>query len=662
MRSYRYGRWSGGPDPLAPPYDAARALDEMGDSVLAGDSPADALRELLARGMDGRRGLAELRRKVRDRMRSVRRRGRTDGMLEQVRELLDRALEEERRTLLPDPSDDARLAEAELDNLPEDTASAVRDLGDYQWRSPEAAQTYEEIRDLLRREVLDSSFGQMRDALKSMTPQDMSAMREMMSDLGDLIEAHNRGEDTEQALEDFLDKHGQFFPDRPNSVEELVDQLARRAAAQERLMRGLTPEQRDELSGLMSQALEDMGMAAEMARLSRLLEQARPDLPWNARGGLDGRQPMGLGDATSALAELADLEALAAQLEQSGPGSGLSDVDLELAERVLGREGADDVEALQQLQRELERQGYLNRREGRLELTPRAVRRLGSTALRRVLSDLDSLGRGEHDVAETGTAGEATGVSRQWQWGDESQLEVVQTVRNAVLREASEGPVRRPSDGGPRSVRLAPEDFAVVETERRTSAAVALLIDMSYSMALRGTWGVAKQTALALHTLITTKFPQDKLTVIGFASHARTLQPVELAGLSWDNVQGTNLQHGLMLARRHLAKHSDAEPVILVVTDGEPTAHIEPDGTPQFCWPPLPETLAATLDEVDRCTRARATINVFLLDQEPGLVRFCDEIARRNRGRVLMPSAGRLGEFVVRDYLQSRGGGFRRAS
>lgn len=645
-RSYRYGPWRGGPDPLAEPYDVAAAVDELGDAVLAGDGPSDALRAMLRRGTQGMRGLDELRREVRNRLRSTRRRGRMDGTLEQVRELLDRALQEERRALFPDPDDSARLAESQLDSLPEDTSGAVRALSDYDWRSAEARSAYDEIRDLLRREVLDSSFRDMKQALGNVTPEDVAAMRGMVSDLGDLIEAHNRGDDTKAQLAEFLDKHGQFFPDRPSTVEELVDSLARRAAAQQRLMNSLTDEQRQELSGLMSGALDDMGLAAEMSRLQQLLQQARPDLPWVARGGVDGRQPLGLGDATSALEELAGLESLSQQLDQNYPGASLDDIDQDLLAEALGRDAAEEVQALRQLERELEKQGWLNRERGALELTPKAVRRLGATALRRVFSQLQSTGRGGHDVRDAGAAGELTGATREWRYGDEQPLDVVGTVRNAVLRGGSRGG----------RVRLHVDDFSVVETERRTSAAVALLVDLSYSMALRGTWGAAKSTAMALHSLVTTRYPQDAIEIIGFSSSARVLSSAELAELSWDTLQGTNLQHGLMLARKHLARHPDAEPVVLVVTDGEPTAHLDARGRAQFYWPPLPETIARTLAEVDRCTRSGATINVFLLDDEPALVQFVEELARRNGGRVMRPRPDRLGEYVVSDYLRARRG------
>jgi uncharacterized protein with von Willebrand factor type A (vWA) domain len=641
---YRYGAWHGGPDPLEPPFDVRRALDEIGDDVLAGASPGEALRRLLQQGADNLRGLDELRRKVRRQARQARRRGRLDGTLEQVRELLDRAVAAERRELFPDPDDSARFAEAQLDALPDDPARAVRELSDYQWRSDEARQAYEEIKDLLRREVLDSQFRGMRDALRGASAEDMARIREMISALNDMLEADARGEHTQGQFDRFMEQYGEFFPENPANLAELVDTLARRAAAQQRLLDSLSDEQRQELSDLMAGAMGDAGLANELERLQHGLRAARPDLRWGGRERMDGDRPLGLGDATGALQEIADLEELDAMLDQDYPGASLDDIDPELVERALGRQAVDDVEALRRIERELQRQGYLNRSGGQLELTARAVRRLGSTALRRVFSVLDSGGRGTHDVRDAGAAGEPTGSSRGWEYGDEQPLEVVRTLRNAVLR------------AGPGPVKLTVEDFEVVETERRTSATVALLVDLSYSMALRGTWGAAKSTALALHSLVTTAYPQDKIEIIGFSNYARVISPTELAGLSWDMVQGTNLQHALMLARRHLDRHRDGEPVIMVVTDGEPTAHLSRDGHPEFAWPPLPETLAVTLAEVERCTRRGATINVFMLDEEPALVRFVDELARRNGGRVFSPRPERLGEYVVSDYLRVRRG------
>ena len=351
-----------------------------------------------------------------------------------------------------------------------------------------------------------------------------------------------------------------------------------------------------------------------------------------------------MGDATSAIAELSDVESLDRQLGQQYAGAGLDDVDEELVQRALGREAVDDLNNLRRIERELSRQGWLQNRNGQLELAPKALRRLGATALRRVFAQLHDGPRGDHDIPDAGAAGELTGSSRAWQFGDTQPLDVVRTVRNAVLR------------GGPSvdGVRLTVDDFEVVETERRSRAAVALLVDLSYSMELNGTWGAAKSTALALHHLVTTRYPQDSIELIGFSQYARPLRAAELAGLDFDPVQGTNLQHALMLARRHLTRHSDAEPILLVVTDGEPTAHLERDGQAVFMWPPMPETLALTLAEVDRATRAGVAINVFMLGEDPRLVEFMTEVARRNGGRIFTSDADNLGEYVVSDFLKRR--------
>jgi uncharacterized protein with von Willebrand factor type A (vWA) domain len=644
LASYRYGSWSGGRDPLEPPYDVASALDEIGEQVLAGASPRQALRELLRRGTDGLRGLDDLRRQVAKRQRQARQRGRLDGTLDEVQALLDEALELEKAALFPDPSDAARMAEMELDTLPRETSRAVQALKPYQWRSPEAKAKYDEIDDLLRREVLDSQFRGMKEALQNASPEDLQAVKDMLADLNAMLEADARGEHTQQQFDDFMAKHGGFFPSQPQTLAELIDDLARRAAAQQRLMDSLTPQQREELGELMQGAM-DMDMAAQMAQLGDALRNARPDLPWGGRERMRGEQGMGMGEATSALEELADLDDLEAALGQDYPGASLDDIDEDAVQRALGRGALDDVAALQRIERELHDHGYLTRdKNGRLELSPRAVRRIGATALRKVFSDLESRGRGVHDVRDAGAAGDITGAARAWEFGDEQPLDVVRTVRNAVLR------------GGPGDVRLKVEDFEVVETERRTTAAVALLVDLSFSMELRGTWAAAKQTALALHSLVTTKYPQDAIEIIGFSDYAQVLQIEQLAGLDAQRVQGTNLQHALVLAGRHLGKHPDAEPVVLVVTDGEPTAHLSRDGYAEFCWPPLPETLELTMAEVERVTRRGATINVFMLDDDPRLVAFIDHLAARNGGRVFSPDPSRLGEYVVSDYLRARRG------
>ena len=646
MARYRYGAFHGGPDPLAEPVDAAGAVDALADRVLDGSSVRDALRDLMRRGADGMRGLDDLRRRIQQRRRELQKSGRLDGLLEKVREKLDEALEHERSALFPDPSDDARFRESMLDMLPDDTSRAVRELADYEWRSPEALSAYDEIRDMLRRDVLDQQFKDLSQAMQNpMSPEGQQALKDMLSDLNAMLDKHRRGEEVSADFEQFMDKHGEFFPERPESFEQLLDELARRAAAMQRMLDSMTPEQREELAGLMAQAWQDLDLAAELAALQDNLRALRPDLPWNGRQRMQGERGLGLPDATEALAELADLDALDAQLGQSYPGATLDDIDEEAVRRALGRQAVDDIERLREIERQLREQGYLT---DRMELTPKAIRRIGRTALRRVFADLDAGPRGDHDVHDTGAAGEFTGQTRAWEFGDEQPLDVVRTIGNAARRHLSEGSTGR--------LRLSPDDFEVRETETRTRAAVALLVDQSFSMVMNDTWRAAKTTALALNALASTAYPLDALQVITFANLARVVSADELPDLDASDIQGTNLHHALMLAGRFLDRHRDAEPVCLVVTDGEPTAHLMPDGDWWFNWPPDRETIALTVAEVDRLTRRGVPISWFRLGDDPRLEHFLDAMARRNGGRVFSVDGARLGDYVVTDYVRARRG------
>ena len=442
MSGYRYGEYGGGPDPLEPPYDVRGAVDALGESILAGDDPASALRDLIRRGLADRRGLDDLLRQVRERQRELRRSGRLDGILEQASALLDTAIGQERAELFPDPSDDARMREAELDAVSSDTATAIRQLADYQWRSQAAAQTFEQLKELLRREVLDSQFRGIKDAMSESDSGDMQRVREMMAALTDMIQADAQGEHTQQDFDDFMAEYGEFFPESPQNLEELVDSLVRRMAAAQRLLSSLTDEQRNELAGLMAQTLEDAGLARQMARLAEALRARRPDVDWDSQGRrerMTGSDPLGLGDATTALSELADLAELEQALRQDYPGARLDDIDEEAVRRALGRQAVDDMEALRRIERELERQGYVQNNEGKIELTPKGVRRLGDTALRKVFAKLAEGGHGDHDQHDVGQAGELTGATRAWRFGDEQPIDTAATVRNALLRGGTTG-------------------------------------------------------------------------------------------------------------------------------------------------------------------------------------------------------------------------------
>ena len=189
------------------------------------------------------------------------------------------------------------------------------------------------------------------------------------------------------------------------------------------------------------------------------------------------------------------------------------------------------------------------------------------------------------------------------------------------------------------------------ETEELTRRATVLLVDMSRSMLLRGCFLAAKKVAVALDTLIRTQFPRDQLHVVGFAYYAREIRPGALAELSWHGYEyGTNLQHGLMLARRLLAREHAANSEIVVITDGEPTAHFE-DGQVEFSYPPTRRTISETLREVARCTREGITINTFMLERSRSLAEFVDRMTQLNRGRAFYATPEHLGEYVLVDYV-----------
>ncbi|GIE31322.1 hypothetical protein Ait01nite_043670 [Actinoplanes italicus] len=642
---FRYGAWRDGPDPLAPPYDVRAAVDEMGERVLAGDSLRDALRDLIRRGPRDGSGLDALRERARRLRRDALRRGNLDGAVTRARQMLDQALAAERDALTARDDDAARFSEAVLDNLPRSVSQAVSDLSDYQWASPEARDIYQQILAGLREEVVSQRFAGMKQALQN---GDMSEVSDMVQDLNELLGRHARGEDTDDAFRDFMQKHGRFFPDNPRNVDELIDSLARQAAAAERLMRSLSPQQREELQQLMAQALGDGPLAGQLAELTDNLRSLRPNLNWGRGERMRGPADLGYGDAASALGEIADLDELIDQLGQEHPGATLDDVDVEAVERQLGRGAADDLRRLRELERELRRQGWVQRDADGLTLSPKALRRLGQTALSAIFRDIAGK-RGQHDMRDAGAAGDLIGSSRRWEFGDDQPLDVVRTIGNAVRRRAAGGRGELP-------VRLEPDDFEVAETERRASAAVALCVDLSYSMYADGRWGPMKQTALALSHLVATKYPQDALQIIGFGRYAQTLSQGELAAIEPTTEKGTNLQHALKLASRHVRRHPGAEPVVLVVTDGEPTSHLEDDGEAIFWWPPLAETIQATIREVDLLTRFGATLNVFMLGEDPGLRRFVGAVAHRNGGRVFSPEPGELGRYVIDDYVRARRG------
>jgi uncharacterized protein with von Willebrand factor type A (vWA) domain len=640
-----YGRFRGGPDPLARRADAGGAVDEIGKKILAGQNVRDAMRELLRSGAQDRKGLNELARQLREKRKALRESGRMDGLLTDLRAMLEKAVDLERAELFPYPSDDARFAEAILDALPNDVPRALEELANYQWKSAEAAEVFRQMQERIRKDVIDQQFAGLSNSAQNLSdPQVQAQMAEMIRDLNVLLESNMAGTADQEDYENFVKKHKDFFPDAPDTLEEFIDDLARQSAAMERMLASMSPEQRAELSELMQQALEGMGLEDEMAQLQSNLQMLRPEFSRQRGSSLNGETPLGLPEATRALAELSDVEKLISEISDADDLSDLSQVDPDALERILGRSARDDLQALEKIQRELAEQGFLIGEGDDLRLSPKAIRRIGQSALREVFDQINGSERGNHDNQHAGAAGEPTGTHRAWQFGDDKPIDAVRSVQNASQRRLATGS----------KVLIDPEDFEMAETESVSRAAVALLVDQSSSMDANDTWGAAKTMALALHALTSSTYPLDALQVIGFANLARVVDPMEIPDLQASYIPGTNLQHALMLAGRFLDRHPGTQRIVMVVTDGEPTAHLSSDGGALFDWPPSNETITETVAQVDAMTRRKIVISWFRLGDEPRLARFLDAMARRNGGKVLAPATDRLGDYVISDYVRSR--------
>lgn len=639
----RYSRWDGSQDPFGPEVEASDVLEELSDEVLMGRSADAALQRLLRRGMRGRFGGMDA---LRNRLRQQREREEEAlslaGPLEHVREQLEEILDRERTTLSFSDEEDARMREAFVDTLPPDAPGRIRELQGYRFMDPRAQQLFDELHEQLRQDVLGAYFKNMAQGMQSVTPEDLARFRDMLADLNRLIEQRERGEDTQPGFEAFMQRYGDLFPDDPRTLDELLEQMARRMATMSRLMASLSHEQRRELQALAEQMMQDMDLAFEVDRLGANLAGAFPQMLWGEPVWGEGDEAMPMSATIDAMERLHDYEDLDRSLEGAYPGASLDDVDEEALRRTLGEPAARDLHRLKEIERALEQAGLVQRRGGRLEVTPRGARKMGERALTRVFETLRRDREGTHEARDAGGLAEPTGATKTWSFGDHGQLAVQKTVLNAVVRSSPGEPVR-----------LHPDDFEMIEAEQRTETATALLLDLSFSMPLRGHFVHAKKMALALHALIEGRYPHDTLYLIGFSDYARQLRPDNLTAPGLERTYGTNMQHAFMLAGRLLAQHPRASRQVIMVTDGEPTAHLEGDQA-YFAWPPEPETVQLTLAEAIRLSRSGVQLNIFMLEESEGLARFMERLARLTSGRVFLMDDDRVGDFVLRDYVARR--------
>ena len=667
-RLYRYSQWDGSQEPFEA--DADALLDALAEDVIDHGDIRRALRDLIRRGANGDDtrlpGLDDLLERLRSRRNQTLDRYDPDSVMRDLKERLDDVLQTERAGM------DRRLGEIEdslanmsgeeaeqagrlrdlfkqradrnrerLDQLPESTAGALRELQDFDFIDPEAQRKFQELMDELRKEMLGSVASEMRQQIENMDPQQMALMRGMLRDLNQMI--RDKLDGLEPDFEGFMDKWGAMFgDDPPRSFDELMEMLARQMGQMQSLLDSMSPEQRRELFEAMNAAM-DPETADELAELAANLGQMLPFNEFAEQRLFQGEENMTLEEAMNVMGELQSMDDLEAQIRQAMRRGDLDELDAEMLEALLGEEARQDLDRLAEIAKRLEAAGYLRRDGDRFELTPAAVRKIGQKVLRDLFGDLRKGRAGDHELAVRGTGGEHTDETKPYEFGDPFEIHLHRTVMNAIERQGVGTPVK-----------VGIQDFEVKRTEHVVQAATVLLIDQSKSMGMFGSWGAAKRVALALEALIRGKFPRDRFWMVGFSDYAVPIKADDLPTLTWNMwVSGTNMQHAFAMSRKLLAPYKNCSRQILMITDGEPTAHLE--GTRSyFNYPPTYRTIHETLREVRRCTAEGITINTFMLETSYYLLDFIDRVTRINNGRALYTSPGKLGQYVLVDYLNNR--------
>ncbi len=683
MKRYSYSRWDG--TQAGFDLDADAVLSEINDDLLYHGDVNAALRRLLQQGFRDRQGrdvagLRELLERLRERRRQEREQFDLGGVYSEIAEELESVVRQERDSLSElateaAQSGDQRRKEVtdevvadrqmQLGLLPDDLAGKVRQLSSYEFTSSEARERFEELMERLRQEVVQSYLDQAAGAMQSMGPEERDRLRQALDRLNQMIEQREAGEELDPSFEQFMSEFGDFFPGDPQNLDELLEQLANRMAATSAMLASMTPGQREQLQSLMDELLGDLDLHWQIDRLGANLRSMFPDAPWERRVGFSGGDAPGLAEASDIFQRLADLDQLEQLLSGSPQPGALSEVDLERVRELLGQDASASLAELARLGKRLEDAGLVENREGQLELTPRGLRRIGQRALRELFSRLSKDRLGGHELIQTGQGNERAESTRPYEFGDPFNLDIERTVRNAIRREAerldAEGGAAGVGAGGGAGaragvrfpVRLHPDDFEIERTEHLTQCSTVLLVDLSLSMPMRDNFLAAKKVAMALHSLISSQFPRDYLGIVGFSEVAREIKPQELPEVSWDFVYGTNMQHAFVLARRMLARQHGTKQIVMI-TDGEPTAHLLEDGHVFFNYPPVRATVDATLAEVLRLTREGIRLNTFALDATGHLREFVETITEINRGRAFFTTPETLGDYVLVDFIEHR--------
>jgi uncharacterized protein with von Willebrand factor type A (vWA) domain len=654
----RYSRWDG--TQVGFDLDATSIFEEITDDLLYHGDLNAALRRAMQSGFKDRNGeqmkglremLEELRRKRREALEQHDLGGVYDDIARDLREVVDteRAAIDQMAQEARDSGDPRRqeLTEqvaaerhASLDLLSPDLAGMVRDLENHDFTSSEARERFDELVEKLREQLMQQYVDQMAGAVENLSPEDMARMKDMFAELNQMLEQRQRGEEPD--FDGFMERYGDFFPENPRDLDELLEVMAQRMAAAQAMLNSMTPEQRAQLQALSDQLLEDMDLRWQIDQLGQNLQGMFPDLGWNRRYDFSGQDPLDMSSATQMLQELGDIDQLENLLRGATSPGALAEVDLDRARELLGDDAARSLEQMAQLAKQLEEAGLVENKEGRLELTPRGIRRIGQNALDDLFAKLAHDKVGQHQMTRIGIGHERDFSTKPYEFGDAFNLDIGATVRNAVRRSGTGTPVQ-----------LTPDDFEVERTEHLVRSSTVLMLDLSLSMPMRDNFLPAKKVAMALHSLITSQFPRDYMGIVGFSEVARELKAEQLPEVSWDFVYGTNMQHAFQISRRLLARQTGTKQIIMI-TDGEPTAHITPTGDVYFNYPPVRETVDATLREVVRCTKDGIRINTFMLDPTPHLRDFIAKISELNKGRAFFTTPETLGDYVLVDFIEQK--------
>ena len=667
-RTFRYSQWDGTQRIFD--VDADELMDLLSEDVLNEGDVMQALRDLFRRGMqdrDGQQmpGLRDLMEQLRDRRRDQMQQHNMDSVLDDLKERLDdiiqtersgiqRRLEEARQEIAEANEEDRQQQEAllnllqqradrnleRLDNLPEGVGGQLQELMEYDFMDPEARQKFQDLLDTLKSQMAQNISQQMQQQVQNMSPEDMAATREMMRQLNEMMRDRLAGREPD--FDSFMQQWGPMFgPNPPQSFDELMEMLQQQLAQMQSMLDSMSPEARREMEDALMQAL-DPATRQEMGQFADLMEQLMPMDDMRRQYPFLGDDSLTMEQAMQMMREMQQLDQLEAALQDAMRTGDLRDIDPDKLAELLGEEARRAWEELERLRKLLEDAGYITADE-KMELTARGIRRIGQKALKEVFGHLKKDRLGSHQMDTRGANGDLLGETKTYEFGDPFLIDLQTTVKNAVLR------------GGPQvPVRLGPQDFEVHRTEHMTKAATIVLLDQSRSMGLFNNFQAAKKVTLALMALIRSQYPRDTLHIVGFSDYAREIKEEDLAKVSWNAwVSGTNLHHALMLSRKMLSREKGGTRQILVITDGEPTAHLEGDRA-FFSYPPSYRTEQETLKEVRRCTQEDILINTFMLENNYQLVNFVDRMTRINRGRAFYTSSSNLSEFVLVDYLTNR--------